>query len=385
MTKKQNYILIGLIFIAMVFMAMNDNVRGIIIPTLKLDFSVSDGSMGIMLFVAYFAYMTFTYVGGIALEKYTYKTIMALGIALNIFGFLIIYFSPNFYSFLLGLFVSNSGVGFMAIVINTVVPRINVGFQAILMNMIHFCFGLGATLTHRVTGYLISSGLPWRNLYMVIGIVYSFLFIYTLIIKFPQVKKVNSRKGQMAKGSKKLLVFYMIALGMYVSAEVHTSNWFVNYLKEVYLINENNASVYTAIFFGVFAIGRLFGGIVAEKFGYVRTVLISITMAFVLYSSGIIIGLKGMIMVSISGLFFSIVFPTLVLSINKFFDNPVYITGLVMTVATGISMVMGLVIGFLNDTIGVYLSYYTISVCLVLSVVFTALIYKEVRTLEISE
>jgi fucose permease len=385
MTKKQNYILIGLIFITMAFMAVNDNVRGIIIPTLKKDFSVSDGSMGIMLFVAYFAYMTFTYIGGVGLQKYSYKFILGLGIVLNILGFGMIYFSPNFYMFLVGLFVSNSGVGFMAIVINTVVPRINVGFQAILMNMIHFCFGLGATLTHRVTGYLISSGLPWRNLYMAIGVVYSVLLLYTLLIKFPEVKKLSSKKSKVGKGSRKLLIFYMIALGMYVSAGVHTSNWFVNYLKEVYSINENNASVYTSIFFAVFAVGRLLGGIVAEKFGYVRTVLVSISLAFVLYLSGIIIGLKGMMMVSISGLFFSIVFPTLVLSINRFFMNPVYITGLVMTAATGISMVIGLVIGFLNDTIGVYLSFYTIPVCLVISVCFTALIYREVRALELLE
>lgn len=379
MTRKQGFMLVGIIFIIMFVMAMNDNVRGIIVPTLKSEFNVTDKSIGLMLFVSYFAYMMFTYIGGILSKYLDHKMLLISGLLLNIAGVMTIYIASNFNIFLLGLFISNSGIGIMTLVVNTIVPRINIGFQAILMNMIHFCFGMGATFTHRVSGYLISTGFGWRNIYMIIGLSYIFVLVCSIFLKFPQGKAHRISLSSTGNGSKKLVVFYMIALGMYVSAEVHTSSWFVNYLNNVYRLDENSASKYTALFFLVFAIGRLLGGFVAERFGYVRTVRTSIVLACITYFVGLIIGESGMIIVSISGLFFSIVFPTLVLSINDVFENPVSITSLVLTAATATSMVMGLVIGNMNDIIGVYKTYYIIPFCLMISSIFVGLIYKEVR------
>lgn len=376
--ERPYYLVIVFMFAIMILSAMGDNLRGVFIPSFKADFLVTDTHMGIMLVVGSIGYIICAYLGGMICETLGHKKVISIGLTFMIISLFTMYLSPNFIVLMIGMFLINAGWAFIGVAINTVIPIIAVSFQAIIMNLVHFSFGVGATITQRSAGLLLSKGIEWRTMYLFISILFFIVLIAFIPVKIPSIERSKEDKKIDYKSifKNKLVYFYMISLGFYVGAEIGTGNWFVNYMKETYAYTENQGTYYTTLFFGTFALGRLLGGFIVEKLGTVKTVLISSVLAFLFYIAGIVIGQGGLALVGASGLFFSIVFPTLILSTNEVFKkNTTYIIGILTTASSAMSMVINFAIGWLNDSIGVSAAYYTIPICLLLNIVFVYLIY----------
>ncbi|KOA20064.1 protein TsgA [Clostridium homopropionicum DSM 5847] len=378
MVKIKNKIVIIYIFFMMILSAMCDNVRGPFVPIIKQEFSVNNTGIATAIMVCSLGYMLFTFIGGILCEKVGQKRVFDYGFIFIIFASTVLYFSKSFVVYLIALFLLNSGQALVCIGTNTLIPIISIGFQAILMNLTHFSYGIGATFTQRFTGILLYNGVTWRQIYLLIAIISVIIFIGFLFVKIPEAhisKKNSINHKEVFKN--KLVYMYMLAMGFYVAAEMNTGSWFVNFMHDVYKYDERMSSAYAALFFGAFTLGRLLGGLVVEKIGLIKSVLYSVTLGTILQFIGVIFGESSMIIVSISGLFFSITFPTLVLSISKVFkQNISYITGIVITAGSLMSMLVNLLIGVMNDLIGVYKTYYVIPICLGLCTIFVCVIYK---------
>ncbi len=378
--KEKNYkLLIMFMFMFMILSAISDNLRGVFLPSFKADFSVNNTEMGMMIVVGSIGYIVFAYLGGMLCETIGHKKVMSIGIVFMIISLVTLYLSPNFVILLVGMFLLNSGWALIGLAINTVIPLIAVSFQAVLMNLVHFSYGVGATVTQKLAGVLLFKGIQWRNMYLYISILFLIVLIAFIPVKVPSVQKAKEDKkidySYIFKN--KLLYFYMISLGLYVASEISTGNWFVNYMKETFAYNENQATFYTTLFFGTFTLGRLLGGFVVQKLGSIKTVLMSLVLAFSFYTIGLLVGQKGLVLVASSGLFFSIIFPTVILSVNDVFrKNSTYVTGIIVTATSAVSMGINFIIGWLNDLIGVPIAYYTIPVSLFFSVFFMFLIYR---------
>lgn len=382
LSRKDGILSIIFIFMMMILTAICDSVRGIFIPVFKTDFTVNNTSIGIMLTAASLGYITFTYVGGILCEKIGQKRVYILGFIFATIALFLLSISPNFLTLVGGVFILNIGQAFIGIATNTLVPVLFISFQAVFMNLTHFCYGLGSAFTQRFSGIMLYNGVSWRRIYLMIAFLSLILFLLFIFIKVPEPHKIKTDKQVMRKSiyKDKIIYFYILALGFYVSAEVCTGNWFVNFIERNYNYNKSESSFYIALFFAVFAIGRFIGGFIVEKTGYMNTVFISSFLAVIFYTMGLFLGQKGLIIISISGLFFSIVFPTTILTISKVFEeNSSYITGIVATFSSATSMVMNFLIGYLNDRISVQLSYWLIPACLFISTIFIGLIYKNTK------
>lgn len=374
MAKKANSITIVLIFMSMILMALVDNTKGIFIPLFKRDFQIIDTNIGAMLMVCSIGYMIFTYIGGYLCEKIGQKRVFISGFIIVIISLVLLYYTNNFYMLLVSMFFQNMGLSLIAISCNTLIPVLFLSYQAILMNLTHFCYGLGSTVAQRTFGIFIYNGVKWKSIYLGIAILYALVLILFIFIKIPTV---HNKKDNIPISfndvicSKKMIIFYILALGFYVSAEMGTGNWFVNFMENKYQFNKNTSSFYIALFYGTFTLGRLLGGFIVEKIGYFKMLKTSSIIACLLFLVGLILGQQGIIIISLSGLFFAITFPTLVLTISKVFkQNSSYITGIIITFASFISMLMNLFIGFLNDFIGVYKTFYLIPISMFTCFIF---------------
>jgi len=382
MKNKSNIIAIIFIFAMMFLVAAIENIRGIFIPVFMKEFSVNNTSIGTMATVSSIGYILSTFIGGGLCEKLGQKKVFVLGFIFIILSLGVLSITYVFPLLLLAMFIMNVGLALTGIATNTLVPVLFMSFQAILMNVTHFCYGFGSTIAQRTSGLLISTGVNWRTIYLVeAGVTLVFLIIF-LFIKIPEPpkEKHNEVVNKFDIFKNKLFYFFAAGLGFYVFAEIATGMWFVTFMNKTYGYNEAKSSFYLSLFFGIFTIGRLLGGFVVEKTGYLNTVMISLIIALVLFSLGIFIGEKGMIIISISGLFFAIGFPTIVLSIRKVFkENSDYITGAVITFASAVNMIMNFFMGKLNDLIGNQLAFYIIPVSLILSIVSVSIIYKNTK------
>lgn len=383
--EKNNKIIIIFMFAIMILSAISDNLRGIFIPSFKNDFLVKDTQIGMMIVVGSIGYIFFAYIGGMLCETIGHKKVLSVGMAFMMLSLITLYFSPNFTVVLMGMIFLNAGWALIGLAINTIIPLIAVSFQAVIMNLVHFSYGVGATIIQKSAGFLLLKGIEWRTMYLYISILFFIIFIAFIPVKIPFVEKAKEDKKIDYKSifKNKLLYFYMISLGLYVAAEIGTGNWFVNYMKETFAYNESQGTFYTTLFFGTFTLGRLLGGFIVEKLGTIKTVFTFSVLAFLFYTVGIVIGQKGLLLVGFSGLFFSIIFPTVILSTNKVFrKNTTYIIGLLTTASSAVSMGVNFIIGWLNDLIGASLAYYTIPACLFMNAFFIYLIYKSPETQE---
>ena len=234
-----------------------------------------------------------------------------------------------------------------------------------------------------IGGILMSKGFTWRNIYFGISILFIILLIAFTFIKVPNTHKYSegNKINKLDVLKNKVIYFYVFALGFYVFAEVATLSWLVNYIKDNYKYNSSRSAFYSVMFLVIFSIGRLVGGFVVEKLGYLKTTMGSLMIAVCLFTLGLVIGEKGLIIISVSGLFFAITFPTLVLTISKVFkQNTSYITGVIVTLTSSVNMLLNLVIGKLNDTVGTYFAFYMIPISLIISIIFIYLIYINTKS-----
>lgn len=383
MKNKNNIIAIIFIFITMALNAMAENTRGIFIPYFKSDFNIDNTGIGIMLFIGSLAYVLFSYIGGILCEKIGQKRVIILGLSFMFLSLALLSGVKGYTTFLIDIFIMNIGLALTSIAINTLVPVLFLSYQAILMNIIHFCYGVGGASGQALGGLLISNGYTWRNIYFGISVLFIILLIAFTFLKVPETHKYSEKSKIKILDilRNKIVYFYVFALGFYVFAEIATASWLVNHIKDNYKYNSGKSVFYSVMFLIVFSIGRLVGGFVVEKLGYLKTTMVSLIIAVGLFTLGLIIGQDGLIIISISGFFFAITFPTMVLTISKVFkQNISYITGLIVTLTSLVNMLLNLVIGKLNDIIGTYFAFYMIPISLVISIIFIYLIYINTKS-----
>jgi fucose permease len=358
--------------------AMAENTKGIFIPSFKSDFNIDNTGIGIMIFIASLAYILFSYIGGILCEKIGQKRVIILGLICMFFSLSLMSVVDSYTSFLINMFIMNIGLALTSIAINTLVPVLLLSYQAILMNIIHFCYGVGGATGQALGGILMTKGFTWRNIYLGISILFVIILIAFTFIKIPHTHKYSegNKINKLHVLRNKVIYFYVFALGFYVFSEVATVSWLVNYIKDNYKYNSSKSAFYSVLFLIIFSIGRLVGGFVVEKLGYLKTTMGSLIIAVCLFTLGLVIGEGGLIIISASGLFFAVTFPTLVLTISKVFkQNTSYITGVIVTLTSSVNMLLNLAIGKLNDKVGTYFAFYMIPISLIISIIFIYLIY----------
>ena len=108
-----------------------------------------------------------------------------------------------------------------------------------------------------------------------------------------------------------------------------------------------------------------------------RSVLGTLFIAFFLYFIGIATGEAGLFLIGVSGVFFSIIFPTLILSYGMYFKDATRATSLIVAGASGVNMLSNSAMGVLNDMVGISNAMYFIPFCLSISIVLMLFIKRK--------
>lgn len=340
----------------MLVLGIIENILGAIVPNLREDFGVNYTSIGYISLAAGFGYILTTLLGSLWSERFGQRSVIAIGIGCVALAILGTYASLNFIFLLLAMVIMNLGFGAMAIGANTLAPRIFIRKQALMMNLLHFFYGAGAIIGPRYAGQLLDVNISWREVYLYSLIFLSVVLLVFLVSKFPT--RIKGDKGDNIPIGSVLrdLRFYLFAtsLGFYVACEVGVARWFPNFLQEVHGFDKLSSTNYLSIFFTVFTIGRLLGGFVVEKLGYYRSTLGFLIISALLFALGISMGSSYAILISISGLFFSIVFPTIVaILVEEYPKGTSSVMGMAITASSLINMLGNYTIGKANDIIGV--------------------------------
>ena len=227
------------------------------------------------------------------------------------------------------------------------------------MNLVEGFFGLGAIIGPAIVSYLLTSGVSWKYLYIAAGIFCGILCIVALNTHYPKGKshsteQVNLRstlgmmKNQYALG-------YSIVIALYVATEVAIYVWMPTFLLEYKGSFTTVATYALTIFFILRASGRFLGVWVLKHFTWQQVMLCFSFAIFSCYLGAIIFGVAAaVILLPLSGLFMSMIYPTLNSKGISCFDKTQHgaVAGVILFF-TAVSAAVGpLLMGLVSDYFG---------------------------------
>lgn len=383
--KTGNGPIIALLLMMYLIVAMSDNFKGIFVPVFKQEFGVNNTVVGYVLTAGLFAYALFQFAGGILIEKLGYKKVISLGFVLGACALVLLISCRSFGVLIAGMFLLNAGMAMFNIGVNTLGPALTVASTVVLMNLINFTYGAGNTVLQKVSGTLLSRGVPWRNFYLFMLVVLCALFVYLLFVKIPYQPHAEPDGGNQRELLRNPLLYLYIAIsGFYLLSEFGVGNWFSNYMSESFHLDADSRSFYVALFFGSQTVGRLVGGFIVDRVGQFRSIILYGAAAGILSFSAILLGRNGLLLFGLSGFAYSIIYPTVIATIRGAFGKSAsYATGFISMWATFIAMAGSMGIGLLNDRIGASAAFYTVAFAVLLTAFFGMQIRRRMNRIKL--
>lgn len=188
---NRNRTLIFITYFCMFTFGLIETFKGTVIPSIRAEFAVDYTHIGQMLFAASLGYLTATFFGGMATERYGLKKVFIFGAIVVIASTGLFMIMPYFYMIAGTYFLLGIGLGCFEVCVNALGAKIFTRNSAMMMNLVHFFFGIGAAIAPKYAGIFIERGYSWRILYLT-SIVLSLGFLLFVLL-------LNFQKHQMEK------------------------------------------------------------------------------------------------------------------------------------------------------------------------------------------
>ncbi len=406
--KKIGLILMYLSFgIVMAGLGANDALRGVFSPIFESHFELTSVQISMIIVMSYAGNLIFLWAGTRLADRFEKKKVM-MGILLVWMAALLVYVTTdNYYVLLVTMLFTMGASTLMNTMINLFVPMYFAA-PGLIVNTLFFVQGIGTTGSQMILGQ-IATGFSWwqrTNLLLFgLGLVGLILFLFAgkkavVLKKEPESANVSAdskadSNAAPSKGSDKkekvqmnspILWLLVLVFGFYFIGEHGVLNWLLLYCKDQFNMDSSQASIYLSMFSGTMMVGRLVMAPLVQKWGPSRSIQIFGGIGTVLYAVGIFCGKPTLMLVGISGLFVSILYPTLLLFVQQYYPSSIAstATGTVISIATVFDIAFNLLFGNIIDQIGYHIGFMILPVSMIifyLVVNFLIKKYKPLRNL----
>ena len=361
---KKNALLAYLGFlILMIALGASDAMRGVFVPIFGEHFALSNTQRSLIITVSYVGNLVFLLFGGRLADTKRRKLAFFGAAALWMGAVLSYIFSDSYMALLVGMFFSMGASTLTSTLINVLTGQIFIGMSAVVVNTLFFIQGIGTTGSQRLAGMFADgfSSWHWANLIvLILGLIGAAVLLF---VRFPQpgsdgvapLEKFGFRKVLQNRA----FYFLVLILGFYFVAEHSVMNWLVTTGTEEFGLSIDSASGYLSLFFGGIMVGRLAFAPLVQKLGVKRSILLFGLVGTVLFGIGSLLQENGLIVLALSGLFFSILYPTMVMMVQLYYpaNGVATAAGMIISVATLFDIGWNALYGVLMDTIGMRTAY----------------------------
>lgn len=379
--SKKAYIFFTL-FYAYFTLALFECAKGSFIPFFIDEFSINNSSISIILSISQIGSVIGCFLAGNLSQKYGQKFTFIIGTLLCSVIALSSKFLNNIALLSVFYFLFNLGRSFLCISVDSIVPMVSIGYEVLFINLTHFMYGFGSFTGQKIYGNLLYNNVSWKSIYFALGFVFLLALALIIFIKIPKSKyadkKIEYDKKEFYKNP--MLIIFIACFSLSCAGEGMLTTWFINYMSSSYSFTPLEAAKFSSIFFITFSFGRLFGGFILQKIGTMRGLKIFMCMAALMVSIGLILKQNGLFIISLSGFFFSVIYPTLVVVITSTFKECSSLAiGTITTCNSLIYIFITMLVGVLNDSLGSYITFYSTAIFMALALVLLVMIDKRVN------
>lgn len=367
--KRIDNVLVLLVFmLIMVALGISDSNRGVFSSIFERELRLTKPQLSLIVTVSYVGNLLFMLFGGKIADRMDRKK-ACMGILGLWTAAQILFACTDAYPWLLvGMFVSMGASTLMNTMINILSPFFFGAMAGLYVNVLFFVQGIGTSGNQKITGTLADSYSQYRLLCLgmaVVGVVSLLILSRTKFEKTgegvksgeerPRVSGAEEKAGERRMAAVSGMVLAMgLVFGFYFVAEHGIMNWWSMYCSQGLGLDNSMASTSVSLFFGTMTAGRLLMAPVVQKLGSRRSILILGGAGTLLYLAGVLLGAKGVLLLGISGIFLSIVYPTMVLLLQELFpkEKITAMTGMVISIGTLFDIVFNAMFGSLVTSAG---------------------------------
>lgn len=353
MEKKRNVAAIAFCSLVMLITAASDSLRGVFLPQFRSVFSLTETKAALIIMVSYVGNLLFLSVGGRLSDKLPRKRFIG-GVLLLWAAALGSYiFTENYYLLLFAMIFSMGGSTMISTSVNIITPLMFAS-PAMFVSIFNFLQGIGITAAQNIGGRFADSISAWHIVNAILLALAAVCFVLLMTLDLPDPEPAGEKTG-ISDILRTPATFLLVAVcGCYFIAEHGLMNWLTSYGSEHLGLSVSSSAGYLSLFFGGITVGRLIFAPFIDRIGVFRCLLIWSAVGAALYTAGIALGKGGLILVGVSGLGFSIVYPMLVVLIGKFYDPSAAgsATGVVLSTATFFDIFFNAFFGSLVENAG---------------------------------
>ena len=353
----------------------SDSLRGIFAPVFQNRYTLSDTQLSLIVTISYVGNLLFLSLGGKLLDTFGRKTVALSVTGIWVLSMLLNVVSGSYPCILISMFFALGASTLLNTTVNILTPVVFSGYAGLMVNIFFFIQGIGTSGSQFVLGRYGLSYPGFKGvsfLLLLIGAAAGFLLILIPLGEERRPEHLQSEvktEAPVTQANPKPAVFILLCtmIGFYFIGEHGIMNWLFSYCIQAFQLPSGKASVYLSLFWGGMTVGRLIFAPVVQRQGTVKSIRIFGTVGTLLFCAGILTGENGILLLSISGLAISVLYPTMVLLIQQIYPAGVVATrtGAIISVATVADIVFNLFFGMITGAIGYRLSFMILPACMV--------------------
>jgi fucose permease len=317
--EHQNIQVIKLLtFLMFMMFAMTTDSVGLIIPEVVKQFKLSLTAAGSFQYASMVAIALGGFFLGFIADKLGRKKTIIIGLCLFAINSYLYIVGNSFAFFLTLMVIAGIAIGIFKTGALALIGDISKSTtqHTSTMNTVEGFFAIGAIIGTFIVPYFLSIGVKWQWLYVVAGTLCVILIVIALLVKYPQtIRKTEEPinfKATLLIMKDPYALGFSIGAFLYVSVECAIYVWMPTLISG-YKGNAVFIATYSlTIFFILRAAGRFLGSWVMAKFNWAIVLCIFCFLILVCFIGSVIGGIGiAVILLPLSGLFMSVVYPTL--------------------------------------------------------------------------
>ncbi|MCX6039834.1 MAG: MFS transporter [Caldilinea sp.] len=278
--------LVATAYAIFIVLGFPDGMLGVAWPSMMQQFQLQNAQMGTMLLVATTGFLLTSFNSGRLIGWFGIARLLVVSCIVRGVGLLGIAMAPDWPLLVAAAFLFGVGSGAIDGGMNTFFamrvrsPR--------LMNWLHASFGLGATVGPILLTSLFSLGLTWRWGYVLVAMLQVLVGLVVLLragewqMRAEEAVATGTPQRSTLATLARPIVWINIAIFFfYAGIEVTAGNWSYSLFTEVRGVSPELAGLLSSLYWGSFTVGRVFFGVVADRFSAISTVRAMGIMAFV--------------------------------------------------------------------------------------------------------
>lgn len=306
-----------LTYLMFMMFAMTTDAVGVIIPEVMDKFNLSMTAAGLLHYGPMIAIALSGIFLGFLADKIGRKKTIVLGLALFVISSYLFLLGNTFWFFIVLLMISGVAIGVFKTAALALIGDMSKSTKehTSTMNIVEGFFGVGAIIGPFLVSYFLTKNVDWKWLYVVAATLCVALILMALFSKYPETKKSTEEPINIKRTLKMVKDRY--ALGFSLGAFLYVAIEAAIYVWMPTLIADYDGSfIFIAtyalpIFFILRAGGRFLGAWMLANFDWTIVLTISSFVILVCYAFSFVNETATVILLPISGLFMSVIYPTI--------------------------------------------------------------------------